>query len=109
MTVPLCSPDKPTPPLHHLQSSMRTSRMKSRMTSRMKSCAISRRCSGVISAGVEDVDHVPALRLGAGVDVGTGLLDLVVHQPDPPPSMALRLRRRVSAALRDASLRASGL
>src|SRR6478735_4065405 len=57
----------------------------------------------------------PALRLGLGADVGAvlvavaGLLDLVVHQPGVSPLAASRLRRRVSAALRDASFRASGL
>src|SRR3954451_12192841 len=43
--------------------------------------------------GVEDVDRVPALRLGVGADVGAvlvaraGLLDLVVHRVLPflPP------------------------
>src|SRR5690242_4349142 len=39
--------------------------------------------------GVEDVDHVPALGLGVGADVGLalvagpGLLDLVVHLTPP--------------------------
>jgi len=44
-----------------------------------------------------------------GADVGASLLDLVVHQPGASPFAASRLRRRVSAALRALSFRASGL
>src|SRR5690348_15929608 len=63
--------------------------------------------------GVDDVDHVPARGPGGGAEDGAGLLDLVMrHQPGASPLAASplaasRLRRRVAAALRDASRSAS--